>query len=118
MRWYESLVEHAKIVWDKTAIFFSKLKGNQFDSQHVIGDIISLDLELQSQGQMLESIIFLKFIYDYLANNGRYGISYYWQWMGSHTWDFDCYIYVLTLAHSRGQGHAQFDNEYVGNGER
>ena len=56
-------------------IFCTKLCGNQFDIQCVIGDVIPHDLELLFQHQILKFPIFRKF--KYLANNDRYGISYY-----------------------------------------
>ena len=56
---------------------------------------------------------------EYLWNGDKSSKNYYRHQTASHIWPFDWHLH-LTLTHSkgRGQGHAQLDSEYLGNGDR
>ena len=56
---------------------FTKLQANQFRNQHVIANVVSQDLEILLQGQILKSAIFVTFISYSFANGHRHGLCYY-----------------------------------------
>ena len=82
--------------------------------EHIISDVATHYLDLLLEGQRFEAVIFRKFVCDYLANDDRYGTTYYWYYIKSYIWDLN----GIVTFERQGQGHANFDSEYIGNGNR
>ena len=94
MNVYHLMWDHTETGWDRSTIVSSSCRTNNLLSEHIIGDIVPHYLDLLFEGQRFESATFRKFLHDYLANDDRYGTTYYCHPIGSHVLTFDWHIYV------------------------